>query len=229
MNLTVVWTMWFHDTMNLSDTAQFRRFTRFFILDAEWRDAMGKTVRSRPDFFGGYNHYDEHGKKVGSSSPSLLGGYKTYDEHGKESGHSSPSLLGGYNHYDKHGKEDGYSVPSIFGGYNLYDKNGDWIGFSDPDPFDPKTKGACYIATCVYGSYDCPEVWTLRRYRDLRLRTTVFGRWFIRLYYAVSPVLVRAFGQTRLFRAVWKTFLDKQILRLNKAGYENTPYADTGH
>lgn len=24
-----------------------------------------------------------------------------------------------------------------------------------------KTGGACYIATCVYGSYDCPQVWTL--------------------------------------------------------------------
>ena len=27
-------------------------------------------------------------------------------------------------------------------------------------------KQGCYIATCVYGSYDCPQVWILRRYRD---------------------------------------------------------------
>ena len=27
-------------------------------------------------------------------------------------------------------------------------------------------KRGCYVATAVYGSYDCPEVWTLRRYRD---------------------------------------------------------------
>ena len=26
--------------------------------------------------------------------------------------------------------------------------------------------GGCYVATCIYGSYDCPQVWTLRRYRD---------------------------------------------------------------
>ena len=26
--------------------------------------------------------------------------------------------------------------------------------------------GGCYVATAVYGSYDCPQVWTLRRYRD---------------------------------------------------------------
>lgn len=31
--------------------------------------------------------------------------------------------------------------------------------------YKPKSK-ACYIATSVYGSYDCPEVWTLRRFRD---------------------------------------------------------------
>ena len=26
--------------------------------------------------------------------------------------------------------------------------------------------GGCYVATAVYGSYDCPQVWTLRRYRE---------------------------------------------------------------
>ena len=38
----------------------------------------------------------------------------------------------------------------------------------------------CYIATAVYGSYDCPEVWTLRRFRDEVLRESVLGRLFIR-------------------------------------------------
>ena len=28
------------------------------------------------------------------------------------------------------------------------------------------SSGGCYVATAVYGSYDCPEVWVLRRYRD---------------------------------------------------------------
>lgn len=30
---------------------------------------------------------------------------------------------------------------------------------------DSKEKAGCYIATCVYGSYDCPQVWILRRFR----------------------------------------------------------------
>ncbi len=30
-------------------------------------------------------------------------------------------------------------------------------------------KGACYVAACVYVSYDCPQVWTLRPFRDAGL------------------------------------------------------------
>lgn len=44
--------------------------------------------------------------------------------------------------------------------------------------------GGCYIATCVYGSYDCPQVWTLRRYRDNTLAETWYGRLFVHTYYA---------------------------------------------
>ena len=33
-------------------------------------------------------------------------------------------------------------------------------------------KAGCYVATSVYGSYDCPEVWTLRRFRDEVLADT---------------------------------------------------------
>ncbi len=51
-------------------------------------------------------------------------------------------------------------------------------------------KGACYIATCVYSSYDCPQVWTLRRFRDYTLDETWYGRLFIKCYYAISPILV---------------------------------------
>ena len=35
-------------------------------------------------------------------------------------------------------------------------------------------KKGCYIATSIYGSYDCLEVWTLRRYRDYKLSKKIF-------------------------------------------------------
>jgi len=88
-----------------------------------------------------------------------------------------------------------------------------------------KKKG-CYVATCVYGSYDCPEVWTLRRFRDDTLATTWYGRAFIRLYYAVSPTAVKLFGETKWFRGFWKKHLDKLVAKLQSEGVESTRYSD---
>ena len=82
----------------------------------------------------------------------------------------------------------------------------------------------CYIATAVYGSYDCPEVWTLRRFRDEVLRASVIGRLFIRSYYAVSPGLVRHLGSKSLFQKFVKMALDSFVSHLKKAGFRDTPY-----
>lgn len=87
-------------------------------------------------------------------------------------------------------------------------------------------KGGCYVATCVYGSYDCPEVWTLRRYRDQALSQTWYGRAFIHAYYFISPKLVRLFGDTNWFKGLWKGKLDKLVKVLNDKGYKNTKYID---
>lgn len=86
--------------------------------------------------------------------------------------------------------------------------------------------GGCYVATAVYGSYDCPQVWTLRRYRDYTLAETWYGRAFIRSYYAVSPTLVKWFGKTEWFKNLWKPNLDRMVNRLNEEGVADTPYQD---
>lgn len=88
------------------------------------------------------------------------------------------------------------------------------------------SKGPCYIATAVYGSYDCPEVWTLRRFRDSALDETFAGRLFIKSYYAISPTLVRLFGKTDWFKAIWKPALDKLVSILQNNGFDSTPYND---
>lgn len=92
-------------------------------------------------------------------------------------------------------------------------------------PTIPKT-GGCYIATAVYGSYDCPNVWTLRRYRDYYLAKTWYGRRFIHNYYTVSPMIVKYFGHTKWFRKFWQVKLDKKVLELQTKGVESTPYED---
>lgn len=88
-------------------------------------------------------------------------------------------------------------------------------------------KGPCYIATSVYGTYDCPELWTLRRFRDNVLNKHFAGRIFIKIYYKTSPWLVKHFGHTKLFTKFIKRKLDKFIYILNEAGISNSDYNDT--
>ena len=92
------------------------------------------------------------------------------------------------------------------------------------------TKGnsskGCYIATAVYGSYDCPQVWTLRRYRDSKLSKKVYGRLFISVYYAISPLLVKLFGDKHWFKRICKLQLDRVVWKLKEQGVPDTPYKD---
>ena len=84
----------------------------------------------------------------------------------------------------------------------------------------------CYIATAVYGSYDCPQVWTLRRFRDHTLAASWYGRTFLHAYYAVSPTLVRWFGKDSWFQALFRPMLDRLVARLRQSGVEDTAYQD---
>lgn len=94
-------------------------------------------------------------------------------------------------------------------------------------PERPKTSNSgCYVATAVYGSYNCPEVWTLRRFRDYTLDETWYGRAFIKLYYALSPGMVRMWGESETFKSLWRKPLDKLVNDLKAKGVEDTPYID---
>ncbi len=110
-----------------------------------------------------------------------------------------------------------------------------WINEIDPSHEVPtetpsagnkQSSGGCYVATAVYGSYDCPQVWTLRRYRDYTLAETWYGRAFVRTYYAISPTLVKWFGDTDWFKKMWQGKLDRMVKKLNDDGVANTPYQD---
>ena len=102
----------------------------------------------------------------------------------------------------------------------------DWNAIDNNHQIPAPSKSGCYVATCVYGSYNCPQVWTLRRYRDNTLGATWYGRAFVKLYYAISPTLVKWFGHTKWFKKMWKGKLDRMVKKLNKQGVEDTPYYD---
>ena len=82
------------------------------------------------------------------------------------------------------------------------------------------------MATCVYGSYDCPEVWALRRFRDDTLEKSFLGRSFITLYYSISPSLVKLFGNNDSIKRHWRKILDTFVKHLVHKGVQNTPYQD---
>lgn len=87
-------------------------------------------------------------------------------------------------------------------------------------------KEGCYIATAVYGSYDCPQVWVLRRYRDNVMRHHFLGRMFIYGYYSASPVLVKWFGNKKWFVCLCRRPLDAIVGKLRNNGYDDIPYTD---
>lgn len=54
----------------------------------------------------------------------------------------------------------------------------------------------CFIATVVF-SIKSYEVGILCKYRDRVIMTNVFGRFFIWLFYKISPRMVRVFEQSQ--------------------------------
>ena len=109
---------------------------------------------------------------------------------------------------------------------NLQESSNNYSRQSNKKSTKSTRSGGCYIATCVYESYDCPEVWVLRRYRDNKLALTWYGKLFIKLYYKTSPILVRAFGKYTWFHNMFTPILNKLITNLRSKGFEDTPYND---
>lgn len=109
---------------------------------------------------------------------------------------------------------------------NMEEMYGNTQQTSSTSSYSNSNGGGCYVATAVYGSYDCPQVWTLRRFRDFSLAKKWYGRAFIKFYYAVSPTLVKYFGNMPWFKNYFRKKLDKLVAYLNDQGYGNEPYYD---
>lgn len=91
---------------------------------------------------------------------------------------------------------------------------------------NPRHFGECNMAAAIYGSYDCPEVWTLRRFRDLSLTRNRYGRMIIRIYHAVSPTLIKCLSRNKRFRQFGRKRLNGLVIRLKAMGFSDTPYED---
>lgn len=94
----------------------------------------------------------------------------------------------------------------------------DYIQQAQQGQYDQKSnsgQSGCYIATAVYGSYTCPQVVALRRYRDDYLAKRCWGRIFIKFYYAVSPTLAKCISPASKLGKSIRAYLDRKIKRLS--------------
>ncbi len=89
-----------------------------------------------------------------------------------------------------------------------------------------KSKSGCYIATSVYGTYSCPELWVLRRFRDEKLLQSTVGSVAVNFYYAVSPSIVRTIGKFKIFNRMTKKLLDSIVDHLRSKGISDNHYND---
>ena len=78
-----------------------------------------------------------------------------------------------------------------------------------------KSEG-CYIATMVYGDYNHPQVMVLRRYRDEYLLKSFCGRCFVKIYYYLSPKVVRILHNKKRVNIFIRWWLDRHIRKLRK-------------
>lgn len=105
-------------------------------------------------------------------------------------------------------------VGLMLGGLIIY-----WLVKTIIDAFnDTVNTGACYIATMAYGSYDAPEVITLRNFRDQVLKKYFFGRLFIGTYYLISPTFVKLTKNLPGVNRLIKNRLDKLVAKLRSSG-----------
>lgn len=130
------------------------------------------------------------------------------------------------NAINRYGKKAYDNAPDDIKPYYLRQMQSDNSTITDVVMTESTTKKGCYIATSVYGSYNCPEVWVLRRYRDFDLNTFFFGKLFIKMYYKLSPTIVKIFGKQKWFNRFCKKLLDNKVSKLKSLGYEDSPYKD---
>ena len=66
----------------------------------------------------------------------------------------------------------------------------------------------------------------LRRFRDNVLAENFVGRSFIEVYYALSPKIIKIFGDYAIMKNIWKYSLDLLVKKLKENGFKDTFYED---
>ena len=66
----------------------------------------------------------------------------------------------------------------------------------------------------------------LRKYRDEVMSESLLGRLFIKVYYAVSPILVKYLHDFKWFKKINRNILDRISIKLESKGFSVDSYRD---
>lgn len=89
------------------------------------------------------------------------------------------------------------------------------MGHPKPKTGTSGNEGGCYIATVCYGNEFAPEVLILRAFRDEVLAKNIFGRFFIKIYYLLSPLVAEQLkNKERTNTFIREKILDKILKRI---------------
>lgn len=78
----------------------------------------------------------------------------------------------------------------------------------------------CFIATAAYGTPFASDIDVLREWRDYTLRRSVMGRWFVYVYYRISPPIAEMVSRSRVLRCIVRKGLEPVIgmIRVDSSG-----------
>ena len=110
-------------------------------------------------------------------------------------------------------------APEEFGGgYMILFPSCPIINESKDSSSDTSGNKGCFVATACYGSYDCDEVVTLRKFRDNVLLKRKAGRAFVQSYYTISPPISRWLRKhCRIANIIRQLFLSPIVNIINAA------------
>lgn len=91
------------------------------------------------------------------------------------------------------------------------------LAASDNVRYSGQRNSNCYVATYLYGA-DHEITNLLRDYRDTELLKTSIGSAFVKLYYKASPLLIRYFGRSKVFRIASKYLVNWFVKYIVKKG-----------
>ena len=78
----------------------------------------------------------------------------------------------------------------------------------------PNNKSGCFIATATFENVNAPEVIFLRKWRNETLLKSLFGQYFIKVYYIISPSISFIISKNRILRKISKSILLRIIKSL---------------